>query len=70
MIANRITVEAIDWTMKYLIADSADSMFLWLCIKGIIDRRLISSPNHIPSQEYDEIEISVLMIMVDMKSIL
>jgi len=66
----RIIVEAIDWTIKYLIADSADSMFFWLCISGIIDSRLISKPNHIPSQEYDEIEIMVLIMIVDKKRIL
>jgi len=38
--------------------------------KGIIDRRLISRPIHILSQEYEEIVISVPKIMVKKKIIL
>lgn len=63
-------VEATDWTIKYLIADSAESIFFWSCMRGIIDRRLISNPNHIPNHEYDEIEIIVLIIIVDKNRIL
>lgn len=51
MIDNKMIVEAIACTMKYLIEDSADSLFFLLCIRGIIDNRLISRPNHIPNQE-------------------
>ena len=47
----KIIVEAIACTIKYLIDDSVDKIFFWLCIRGIIDRRLISNPIHIPSQE-------------------
>lgn len=51
MIERRITVEAIDWTIKYLIDDSVERIFFWLCMRGIIDKRLISRPSHIPSHE-------------------
>jgi len=66
----RIIVDAIACVMKYLIEDSADSIFFWFCIRGIIDKRLISSPSHIPNHEYEEIEIIVLIIKVDMNIIL
>lgn len=66
----RMIVEAIDCTIKYLIADSADNMFFWLCISGMMDSRLISNPNHIPSQEYEEIEIIVLIMTVERNRIL
>lgn len=47
----KITDDAIAWVIKYLIDDSDDKMLFFLYINGIIDRRLISSPIHIPSQE-------------------
>lgn len=70
IIDRRIIVDAIAWTIKYLIDDSDVRIFFWLCIKGIIESRLISSPNHIPSHEYDEIEIIVLINSVEINSIL
>jgi len=51
IIEARIIVDAIACTIKYLIDDSVDKIFFWFCIKGIIDKRLISNPSHIPSQE-------------------
>lgn len=66
----RITVEAAAWTIKYLIDDSVDRIFFCMCIIGIIDKRLISSPNHIPNHEYEEIEIRVLIKIVDKNRIL
>lgn len=57
----KIIVEAIAWTRKYLMVDSDDRVLFFICIRGIIDRRLISSPNHIPNHEYAEIETKVLM---------
>lgn len=70
MIDSRIIVEAIDCTIKYLIEDSADNIFFLLCIKGIIDNKLISNPNHIPNHEYEEIEIIVLRKIVVKNKIL
>lgn len=66
----KIIVEAIACVMKYLIDDSADKILFCLFINGIIDRRLISNPSHIPNHEYDEMEIIVLIINVDINSIL
>lgn len=36
---------------------SDEKRFLFLFIRGIIDRRLISKPIHIPIHDNDEIEI-------------
>lgn len=59
IIANKIRVEASAWVTKYFSAASVAKGFLTLIIKGIIDKRLISNPIHIPIQEYEEIEIMV-----------
>lgn len=48
--------------MKYFNAASEAIIFFVLLIRGIIERRLISSPIHIPIHEYDEIEINVPVI--------
>lgn len=48
---NRKIIDAIDCVIKYFIAASDWNEFLVLDIKGIIDRRLISKPIHIPIQE-------------------
>lgn len=50
--------------MKYFIVASEASGFFESLIKGIIDSKLISSPIHIPTHEYEEIEIKVPMISV------
>lgn len=58
------TVEAKACVIKYLIDDSVLKGFLFTFMRGIMDRRLISSPTQIPSQEEDEIEISLPIIKV------
>lgn len=58
IIENKINVEAKAWVIKYFKEASEENRFLCLFIRGIIDRRLISKPNHIPIQERDEIEIN------------
>lgn len=59
--------EAKDWVKKYLIADSVEIKFLVLIIKGIKDKRLSSSPIHIPNHEEEEMEINVPNIKVHKK---
>lgn len=49
--------EAITWIIKYFKAASEGYIEFELFNKGIMDRRLISRPNHILIQEYEEIEI-------------
>lgn len=49
--AIRITDDAIACVIKYLIDASEDKILFFLCIRGIIDRRLISRPIHIPNHE-------------------
>lgn len=61
---NNNAEDAIACVMKYFSDDSEASWFLLFPIKGIIDNRLISSPIHIPIQEYDEIAIIVPDISV------
>lgn len=63
IIANKKIVEARAWVTKYFIADSFDITFFFEAISGIIDRRLISRPIHIPSHEVDEMAIIVPIIM-------
>lgn len=48
---NNKIVEARAWVIKYLMDDSVDIKFLVLLKRGIIDNKLISSPNHIPIHE-------------------
>lgn len=60
MTAIKITEEAIACVIKYLIDASEDIILFFLYIRGIIDRRLISNPIHIPNQEYAEMPIKVL----------
>lgn len=62
--------EAIVWTMKYLTDASEEVILILLYIKGIIAKRFISRPIHIPIQEVDEIEINVLKISKFKKRIL
>lgn len=70
IIENSKIVEAKAWVIKYFREASEEYMFLVFDIKGIIERRLISSPIHILSQEYDEIEIKVPIIKKFRKIIL
>lgn len=56
--------------IKYFIAASEAIEFLVFLIKGIIAKRLISNPSHILIQEYDEIEMIVPNIKVNIKIIL
>lgn len=65
---NNKIVEARACTIKYLIDASVAIMFFVSFIKGINDNRLISKPIHIPNQEWDEIEIIVLIINVDINN--
>lgn len=55
IIAIRINEEAIVWVIKYLMDLSEGYRFLFLFIRGIIDRRLISKPIHMENQEKEEI---------------
>lgn len=57
VIENKISVEANAWVIKYFREASEEKRFFLLFIRGIIDRRLISNPSHIPIQVMDEIEI-------------
>lgn len=61
---NKKIVDAIACVMKYLNPDSEGNWFKLSFIKGIIDNRLISRPIHILIQEYDEITINDLVIIV------
>jgi hypothetical protein len=51
IIENSNKVDAKAWVIKYLRAASEAIIFFVLLIKGIIERRLISNPIHIPIQE-------------------
>ena len=64
MIANKSSLEARAWTKKYFNEDSEENKFLVLIIKGIKERRLISSPIQILNQEFAEIVIKVPKIKV------
>lgn len=55
IILNNKIVDAKDWVIKYFIVASEVIILLVLPIRGIIERRLISKPIHIPIHEYDEI---------------
>ena len=68
--ANKRTVEAMAWVIKYFRDDSVERIFFCLFNRGIIDRRLISSPSHIPIHEYDEIAMIVPIIIDDENIIL
>lgn len=57
IIENNRAVEAKAWVIKYLREASEANRFLFLFIRGIIDRRLISRPIHIPTHDEEEIEI-------------
>lgn len=52
--------DAMVWTIKYFTDASEDVIFKFLYINGIIAKRFISKPIHIPIQEVVEIEINVL----------
>lgn len=62
--------EAIVWERKYFKDDSDEYMFFVELNKGIIDKRLISKPIHIPIQEYEEMAINVPIIIVFKNKIL
>lgn len=64
IILNKINIEAKVWVKKYLIDASEEYIFLYIENNGITEIILISNPIHIPSQEYEEIEIKVPIIMV------
>lgn len=51
--------EANAWVRKYFNDASVDIKLFKSIIKGIKDNKLISNPNQIPNQEFDEIEIKV-----------
>jgi hypothetical protein len=51
IIVNNSRVDAIACTIKYFRVASEVIIFIDLLINGIMDRRLISNPIHIPSQE-------------------
>jgi hypothetical protein len=57
--------EARAWTKKYLREASVENKFFELVIKGIKERRLISSPIHAPNHELAEVEINVPPINVN-----
>lgn len=59
VILNSRIREASAWVKKYLIDASVEYEFLVELIRGIIDNKLISNPNHIVIHEQDEIEIRV-----------
>lgn len=62
--------EAIVWERKYFKDDSDEYIFFVELNKGIIDKRLISKPIHIPIQEYEEMAINVPIIIVFKNKIL
>lgn len=68
IIENINVVDAKAWTIKYLTEVSEENKLDLLFIKGIIDNKLISRPIHIPIQEYDEIEIRVPIINVEINN--
>lgn len=66
IIANIRIAEARAWVMKYLIEASDEYISVFLERRGIIEIRLISRPIHIPIHEYDDKEIRVPEIIVEM----
>lgn len=60
---NNKIVDAIACVIKYFNDDSDDRVLDLLAINGIIDNKLISSPSHIPIQEYEEIDTRVPIII-------
>lgn len=62
-----ITVAANDWVIKYFIDASNELVDLFIFIIGLIEIKLITRPNHIVSQEEDEIAINVPIAVVDIK---
>lgn len=56
------TIEARVWEEKYFIIASEENLLLNLNKIGMIDKRFISNPIHIPIHEEAEIEINVLKI--------
>lgn len=61
-IENKRIADPMAWVIKYFRDASLQRTFLFLDSKGIIESKLISSPNHIPIHEYDEMAISVPII--------
>lgn len=59
-----------DWVRKYFKDASELSKLLGFDIRGINLNKLISSPIQHPNQEFDEIEIKVLKIKINIKNIL
>lgn len=55
-------VEANLWTKKYFIPDSLEYKLFFVTMIGIIDKRLISTPIHINSHEYEVTVINDLTI--------
>lgn len=68
-IENNSIVDAITWTIKYLIDDSFIIVFLLFVNMGINESKLISSPIQTPNQEFDEMDRIVPIINVDRKRI-
>lgn len=63
-------MEAIDWVRKYFKDASELSRLFGVDIRGINLNKLISKPIQHPNQEFDEIEIKVLKIKINIKNIL
>lgn len=68
-IENNNIVDAIAWTIKYLIADSFIIMFLLFANMGVIESKLISIPIQTPNQEFDEMDRIVPISIIDRKRI-
>lgn len=66
---NSRIVDARAWVMKYFIAASDSILFLTFVKRGIIERRLISSPIHINIQDPEDTVIRV-PLMVNNKNII
>lgn len=59
-----------DWVKKYFKAASEANKLFDLEIRGMNLIKLISKPIQHPNQEFDEIEIIVLNIKINIKNIL
>lgn len=70
IIQNKKLMDAIDWVKKYFKEASEDSKLLDLEIRGMNLIKLISSPIQAPNHEFEEMEIMVLNIKINIKNIL
>lgn len=62
MMANKRIDEAKAWAKKYFRADSLETKFLVVLMRGIKHNKLISKPIQAPNQELAEIVIKVPLI--------